>query len=75
MSYVRIMTAGSNEPIKKMITDNPTVLFDINTPIQPTDIEIMYAEGDNNRYSLTLYTKDYKVIIRYSRTYIFYRKK
>ena len=55
-----------------MITDNPTVLFD--TPIQPTDIEIIYADGDNNRYSLTLYTKDYKVIIRYSRTYIFYRK-
>ena len=72
MSYVRIITAGSNVPIEKMITDNPTVLFD--TPIQPTYIQIIHANDDNNRYSLTLYTKDYKVIIRYSRTYIFYRK-
>ena len=74
MSYVRIITAGSNEPIEKLITDNPTVLFNINTPIQPTDIQIIYADEDKNVYSVTLYTKDYKIILRYSRTYIFYRK-
>ena len=46
-------------------------MFD--TPIQPTDIEIRYADGDNKRYSVTLYTKDYKIIF-FRRAYIFYNQ-